>query len=74
MINSGSLITVFVHVAAISATQKIPPVYVINVSVLIIIDSIARDLARITPQYWLQVFMGSINSGINNTYNYRCAF
>jgi hypothetical protein len=49
--------------------KEIPSMYVINIAIAIIVNTISGYLARICPHVCSQVLVAVINSSINDTHN-----
>ena len=63
-----SAVRIFIFCKIIVFT-KIPAVHVVNIAVVVIIDSISRDLIFVNPNILGQIRMRDINTGICNTNN-----
>jgi len=47
---------------------KIPPVYIVNVAVSIVINAVGSNFARVPPKLIAKLRMFSIDTAINNCY------
>ncbi len=74
MIDPSRFVGVFLYILALGISQKIPAMHIVNIAVLIIVFTIARDLAGVLPKNRLQVLMQRINARVDHGHNYRCAF
>src|ERR1700722_5048245 len=59
------------HDRSIAGSPKIPTMYVIHISVVIVIDAIAGDLFRIGPDNTSQVLMIDVHAVVDDS-NYDC--
>ena len=58
-----------VVVRIVVVIDEVPPIDVVHVPVAIIVDAVARDLARVRPQVRHQVFVSAVDTRINHRHH-----
>src|SRR5687767_7795713 len=74
MVNTGSFIGILFYVFTVFATNKVPAVQIISISIAIIIFTIAANFFGVRPQNLFQIFVQRIDTRIDDCYYYGLSF